>query len=144
MQYFNRRWLDRLKSLFWDFVMRSYLDTFGSLIDCPLTWVQYVTSSLVERLGHQRVTWKDKMKTNMKWLWCVSIVWKMMLSQEQVSVEIWKKYLASWLGGRIPRTWRVSEILPPTNNYKPDISFRSLHEHCCWLYLIPFIVFRLI
>ncbi len=64
------------------------------------------------------------------------------LSQEHVSAEIWKKYLASWLGGRIPWTCRVSGILPPTN--KPDISFWSLHEHCSWLYLIPSIVFRLI
>ncbi len=64
------------------------------------------------------------------------------LSQEHVSAEIWKKYLASWLGGRIPRTWIVSGIIPPTN--KPDISLRSLHEHCSWLYFIPFIVFRII
>ncbi len=39
---------------------------------------------------------------------------------------------------------RVREILPPTNT--PDISFRYLHEHCFWVYLImliAFIVFRL-
>ncbi len=44
--------------------------------------------------------------------------------------------------GRMPQTRRVSGILPPTN--KPDISFRSLHEHCSWLHLIPFIAFRLV
>ncbi len=32
----------------------------------------------------------------------------------------------------------------PSPNNKPNISFKSLYEHCSWLYLIPFIVFRLI
>ncbi len=39
--------------------------------------------------------------------------------------------------------WKDPTNPNPLTN-KPDISFRSLHEHCSWLYLIPFIVFRLI
>ncbi len=36
-------------------------------------------------------------------------------------------------------------ITTPNYNTNPrDISFRSLHKHCSWFYLIPFIIFRLI
>ncbi len=49
-----------------------------------------------------------------------------------------KEISGELVGWKDPQTRRVSENLPPTN--KTDISFRSLNEHCSWLYLIHFSV----
>ncbi len=49
------------------------------------------------------------------------------LAKNNVRAQIWKKYLACWLGGRIPLTLPFRGSFHPTNS--PDISFRSLHSH---------------